>query len=785
MSSTDEFQARLLATFRIEAIEHLDSLGAGLLSLEQSDEPQPEVLEVVFRDAHSLKGAARAVGMVGIEQLCQAVEALLSDWKKGRYAPDRAAFDLLQRCVDQLRDLAEGPMDQPSMQTPVLLEELEAARGGASSAPATPAPPAPPPTTPTVEPRAITAPTPDPVVPATPSPEPAVPAAPSPEPPPAPTPGQVEHSAAPTAAPRGAPSTQPAARTPPKSAPSTVRIQVERLDELLLRIEGTVAAKLEATELSTELRELEARIQAIARKLGRPGTTPNATHLAAVRSDLEEVDEHAQRITRTANQHQRDLSRMVDSLLEDTKRLAMQPFQSLLDSYPRMLRDIARQEGKELVMRVDGGSVEIDKRILDELKDPLTHILRNAADHGIESPEERERQGKEPRGLIHVAIEQVDSSAVELRIEDDGKGLQIGRIRQVAVDRGFLDRDSANEADDHSIGRLVFESGLSSAPIVTDISGHGLGLAIVRQKVEQLGGRIDVASEPGEGTRFTIHLPLTLATFRGVLAEVDGRRFIVPGSAVERVVRVDQEGISTVESRETVVLDGRVIPMVRLEQVLELPRRSLPGVHQQYVQLLVLRRGDNLVGFGVDKVLHEQEVLVKPLGSKLTRVRNVSGASVLASGEVVPILNVPDMVASAEKIRAISKAKGQTERGKQRQRVLIAEDSITSRMLLKNILESAGYDVTTAVDGAEAFATLRSEDFDVLVSDVEMPRMNGFELTERVRADTRLAQLPVILVTALGSREHREQGIDVGANAYIVKSSFDHSNLLETVARFL
>ncbi len=767
MSSNDAFLARLLATFRIEAVEHLDSLGSGLLSLEQAEAPQPEVLEVVFRDAHSLKGASRAVGMVGMEQLCQAMEALLSLWKKGAYLPDQACFDLLQRCVDQLRELAEAPTDHVSMVTPRLIEELEAIR----LVPDTPGAPRPEP-----PPEPVEAPS-----------SPPAGAAPAPPPPPAPPPTA---PAPPPPAPRAAPAAPERSKAVPTTAPpragaATVRVQVERLDDLLLRIEGTVAAKLEALELLGELRELEAVTKTLVTRIGRPGETLSEAKLAAIRAQLEQLDSTTQRVARGAHQHQRNLSRMVDTLLEDTKRLAMQPFQSLLDSYPRMLRDIARQEGKELIMRVDGGNVEIDKRILDELRDPLTHILRNAADHGIEAPEERERQGKERRGLILVSIEQVDSSVVEVRIEDDGQGLQLERIRRVAADRGFLDREDLERADERAIGRLVFESGLSSAPIVTDISGHGLGLAIVRQKVEQLGGRIDVASEPGEGTRFTIRLPLTLATFRGVLAEVDGRRFIVPGSAVERVVRVNQDGISTVESRETVVLDGRVVPMVRLEQVLELPRRSLPGVHQPYVQLLVLRRGDSLVGFGVDQVLHEQEVLVKPLGNKLLRVRNVSGASVLASGEVVPILNVPDLVTSAERIRAVSKSRQSAGQEKKRHRVLIAEDSITSRMLLKNILESAGYEVTTAVDGAEAFASLREQDFDVLVSDVEMPRMDGFQLTEAVRADARLAPLPVILVTALGSREHRERGIDVGASAYIVKSSFDHSNLLETVERFL
>jgi two-component system chemotaxis sensor kinase CheA len=315
-----------------------------------------------------------------------------------------------------------------------------------------------------------------------------------------------------------------------------------------------------------------------------------------------------------------------------------------------------------------------------------------------------------------------------------------------------------------------------------------LGLAIVREKAEKLGGRVAVESRPHAGTTIRIILPISLATSRGILVETANRLFVVPTTRVERVARFKAEHVQTVEGRETLSLDGRAVALVRLAEVLGLPpaQRTRGSAEPAATPVILLGTGDQRVAFAVEAVLDEQEVLVKRLVKPLSRVRNIAGATVLASGQVAPILNVADLLESARKTAGVARVAASTKPAvAEAKTVLVVEDSITSRMLLKGILESAGYHVGTAVDGMEAFTTLRAEHYDLVVSDVEMPRMNGFDLTAKLRADPKLAELPVVLVTALETPEDRERGMDAGANAYLVKSSLDQSNLLEAVRRLV
>jgi two-component system chemotaxis sensor kinase CheA len=313
-------------------------------------------------------------------------------------------------------------------------------------------------------------------------------------------------------------------------------------------------------------------------------------------------------------------------------------------------------------------------------------------------------------------------------------------------------------------------------------------MAIVRAQTEKLGGRVSIESTPHLGTRLRMVLPLTMATFRGVLVSAADRVFVVPTVNVERVLRVKPQDIQTVENRQVVSLRGRAVSLARLDAVLELPPRPANGNDSALLHVIVLHGGEHRMALVVDQVLREEEVLVKPLRKPLVRVRNLAGVTVLGTGKTVPVLNVADLMLSARgqsaapaaAVAAINPTPPAPKR-----KVLVAEDSITSRMLLKGILEGAGFAVRTAVDGMDAFTALREDRFDLVVSDVEMPRMNGFDLTRRIRADKRMSELPIVLVSALESREQRERGIDAGASAYIIKSSFDQSNLLGAVQRLV
>ena len=498
---------------------------------------------------------------------------------------------------------------------------------------------------------------------------------------------------------------------------------------------------------------------------------------------MKTLEERLLRLSKFAAHDRRALAGMSDSLLHDVKEMHLLPFSSLLEIYPRFIRELAREQDKQVELLIQGGEIEIDRRTLEEMKDPLIHLLRNCIDHGIEQPAIRQDKGKSPHGTITVAIAQKDGGKIEIMVADDGAGIDAARVKAASCKLGLVSAEESEKLNEQEAQTLVFQSGISTSSIITDISGRGLGLAIVREKIERLGGVVVLESCQDNGTIFRITLPLMLATFRGVLVRIGEHCFVIPALNVERVTRVAQQNIQTVENRATISLGGLVIALVNLGDVLELPCKNATNQMTEQIVVVILGIGHKHVAFRVDEILGEQEVLVKTLGRQLARVRNIAGASVLGTGQVVAVLNVPDLLKSA--VRQVTSVTAETHEVAEKQSILVVEDSITSRTLLKNILESAGYRVTTAVDGVDAYMTLKTGTFDLIVSDVEMPRMDGFDLTAKVRADKQLGELPVVLVTALGSPEHRERGIDVGANAYIVKSSFDQSNLLEVVRRLI
>ncbi len=749
MSTRDEeFLHELRVIFKVEAAEHLQTITTGLLALEKTAGPaaQRELIATVFRAAHSLKGAARAADFSGIESGCQSLEDLFASWKRQELVASAADFDPVHRTLDAiaLALSATGPPgDAPAAVTGSPgVQPVSAADAGHPPRPA-----------------------------------PAVP---------------------PTAdADRIAPRTEPK----PSSSEDTVRISVAKLNARRVAAEEMLMAKLTTGQRADDLRELGRTLEAWRNEWAAVEPDTRVLRLAMDRpvpgldrvlgfcernlDHLKLLESRVAVLTQTADQDRLVIGKLVDDLLEDSKKLLLLPFATLAAAFPKLVRDLGRDLGKEVQLVIHGEEIELDKRILEEMKDPFIHLLRNCVDHGIEAPEARVRLGKPACGTITLTVSRVNGSQVEILISDDGAGLNTGKIKEAAVKRGLLPADDARKLDDAAARALVFQAEVSTCPMITHVSGRGLGLAIVREKAGKLGGTVFIGSQTGPGTCFRLSLPSLLATFRGVLIEAAQRVFVVPTTLVDQVARVRPGDIQTVEGRETIALNGRAVALVWLAHVLALAPAGASGDPGATIPLLVLGVGDQRVAFAVDAILDEQEVLVKTLHKPLTRVRNIAGATVLGSGRVVPILNGADLLKSARTSggRAARGATVVKPAGAATKSLLVAEDSITSRTLLKGILESAGYQVKTAVDGLEAFTLLRAERFDLVVSDVEMPRLNGFDLTARIRADKKLSELPVVLVTALESREDRERGIDVGANAYLVKSRFDQSNLLDAVRR--
>ncbi len=770
-----EFLKRLLATFQIEADEHLKNMSAGLLELEKSPAGgrQLEVLEMVFREAHSLKGAARAVNLAPIETVCQSLESLLAALKRREISLSPGLLDTLHQGVDGLGELLASARaeasDRTSSPVPELVRALDETLKQALSATG---------------------------------------------------PEHREEGGSRARDREPGPPSQEDAQRPTSwaekryGAAETVRIATSKLDPLVRQAEELVSVKLVLAQRAEELGQVGrgltgwekqwTKIQPDMRSVRRAladsgdgnGSEKKNGRLARLVEFLEwnhthwkSLESKIAMLEKAAERDHRSVGRTVDDLLDGMRTVAMLPFSALLEVFPKLVRDLSRQRGKEAELVIRGGEVEIDRRILETMKDPLIHLVRNCIDHGIEAPLERKTRHKPPHGTITLSTAPQNGNKAEIVVCDDGAGIDLKKVRAVAVKLGMVSAEEAEKLPDPAVISLIFQSGVSTSPIITDVSGRGLGLAIVREKVEELRGTLSVTTERGVGTTFRMVLPLTLATFRGLLVRVGERLFVLPAANVEKVVGVRREEIKTVENRETVPFGGRAISLVRLGEVLGLPRKGPPAAPTDLGCVVILDWSSKRIGFLVDEVLNVQEVLVKSLGKQLRRVRNVSGATVLGNGRVVPILNAPDLMQSAvERDAAAARpaAEGPPEReARKKKSILVAEDSITARTLLRNILDAAGYEVTTAVDGVDAFTKLREGQFDLVVSDVDMPRMSGFGLAAKIRSDTKLAETPVVLVTALESREDRERGIDAGANAYIVKSSFDQSNLLQVLQRLL
>ena len=588
---------------------------------------------------------------------------------------------------------------------------------------------------------------------------------------------------------------------PRRAATESVRVAVDKLDALLTQAGELAVTHLRVRQRQSELRSLRDEVDAARRewrntrglraslrRAGRP-----SRQLEAMLHVVEQAEQSSvallQRIDELSVQLGRDtaqlglVTRAVESEVMAVRLLPIATVSTLLE---RTLRDLIRSTGKEVQLIVEGADTEIDRKILELVRDPLMHLLRNAVDHGIEPPDVRVASGKPRVGTARLGAA-LHGGFVEIEMSDDGAGLDAGTLRASAVRKGLLSEDQASAMDDAAVMDIIFQPGFSTRTSVTELSGRGVGLDVVRQHIQQLNGQVWVTSQPGSGTHFTLRVPLTLATTRAVLVEDSGQLLALPIGLIERSARVREQHIASFENRRAVTVEGRPVPVVELASVLERPSHAARQP-DEWRPLVILQQGERRLAILADKLVGEQEIVVKHLGWPLRHVPNVSGAAVLGSGETVVILNPSDLLHNGTRLASAAPRSANANLAvtpRHVSRVLAVDDSLTTRTLMRSILEAAGYDVSVAADGLAALALLQGQSFDLVVSDVEMPRMNGFELTEAIRRDERMRQTPVILVTSLGGADHRERGVTAGADAYIVKAAFDQGQLLDAVSRLL
>lgn len=770
----EEFLKRLQTMFKIEAEEHVEALLSGLIELEKRSDidSSMDIIEIVFREAHSLKGAARSVERNDIESICQEMEGIFHLVKNKKLTLKAEHFDILHKTIDRISTLISSDKNVTILENRDYIKQLKLILNPDIQPQNT------------VEEKIVNL-----------ESEQATKEISSPI-------KNIEKEPEPFFSTDAVPpsekiTTDKIIERKPVSK-ETVRIQKDKLDPIFLEAEQLIQSKISIAQQLSELNDLRSLMDIWkedlekARKQKLYNTDSQKDTLFEDNSvRLVEIKDNLSSIIVDLDENQRVLGRMIDDHLESIKSLLMLPVSNILEGFPKLVRDLSRSQKKNVQLLISGESIEVNKRILEELKDPLIHIVRNCIDHGIKGESSDAEENSTTNGKINMDFSSPDGRNLEIIISDNGKGIDTDKVLSSAIKQGIISADESKSLTESEKLNLVFKSGISTSPMITDISGRGLGLAIVAEKVEKLGGRISIYSEQNVGTTFKITLPLTISTFRGVLVRSNNQLFFISSGNVSLVCRILKEKVKTIENRNTVEINGDILPLVDLGGVLKLNSQNAIKSHlnpidslQKYLQILVLESDSQRVAFSIDVLLDEHQILVKNMGKQLLKVKNISGVSVLGSGKVVPVLNVPELMDSA--ISESRKPKAIVEEKEEEvKRILVTEDSITSRTLIKEILESAGYYVDTAVDGLDGYIKAQAGNYDLFVSDVDMPRMNGFELTAKIRNDKNLSELPVILVTALGSKEDQEHGIDVGANAYIVKSSFEQSNLLETVNKLI
>ncbi len=791
----EELLQKLREAFQAEASERLGTIFANLALFEKcfAAPERISLIETLYRDAHSLKGAARAVNIVVVEHLCQPLESFLALLKEHNPEPGRDLLNLLydsagllekvvadpdrfatgagldeyQALTARLDAVAENGLVFLSEQSPPKVQ-AQIKSGGKSAEKVEKTENIPEVTEPSHSSKSVGIEIADP---------------------------EVEPAAVPVQS---------------QSTAENLRIDASKLDKLMLVSEEFISLKLVLQQHRVMLKDILLQFPAwekgwelIRNDIDSPGDFGIESGIYPQMVKFLEFNHkfvgnfrrQIQELERRVESEYRFQSSLVVDLLGRVRDVAMLPIATLFAPLSRMVRELARELGKQVDFSLFGETIEVDRRVLEEMKDPLIHILRNALDHGIEEPDIRAAALKPAVGKITCTVVQNNVGSIDITIVDDGQGIDRERLQEKALALKLI--SAGDGVSDAGLLDLIFHSGFSTSSIITELSGRGLGMAIVREKIENLGGWIRVTSETGCGSEFSMHLPVSMAISRGVLVQVAGRKFVLPSLKVERVLQVERVSLSRVEGSMTVVDEGRVLALVDLAAMLSLTSAVVdknPGSVDEVV-LVVVGHGEHCRALVVDEVIGEQEIQVKDLGKQLLKVKNIAGTTILGSGQVVPIIDVSDILNRSSAYLSDSRVadladenpasgfdSGLLEKGR---RLLVVDDSLTSRMLLQNILEAANYEVTTAVDGAAALACLKTEEFDLVVSDVEMPRMDGFALTENIRADAKLQDLPLILVTSLGSREDRERGVAAGANAYIVKGEFDQNNLLQVIERLL
>lgn len=766
MSGAPDFS--MLDLYQQEVETHGAAINEGLLALESRPDDKT-LIDNLMRAAHSLKGAARILGLEVVSSVAHAMEDVFVDVGKGKLILPDGSFDLMLRVNDFLVDSGQHSADDmPAWLEENLArsEELTAALQDLRQGKA-----------PAVAPSARKEPEPEapPVEETRPAAEPAPKAEKADAPPP--------------------PKAKDEKKKPEKangsSAEQVVRVSADNLNRLM----GLAAETLVETRQLEHFRDSLLRLKEAQTALN--SRLDQSQRLLETDSGREEFIQQWEHVRTAASVNLRAIRRQLDlfdtfsrrnTLLSDrlyreVLESRMRPFADGVQGFPRLVRDLAKTFGKKIHFEIEGKETPVDRDIIEKLDSPLNHILRNACDHGLELPDERKAAGKPEKGTLRL-LARHSAGMLIVEVRDDGRGIDLARLRGKIIEKELATSDMVQSLSDDEVLEFLFLPGFSTAGKVTEISGRGVGLDVVMTLMQEIGGQVRITTQLGEGTTFHLQLPITRSVIRALLVEIDGEPYAFPLSRINRTILLSMKDLRVIENRQYFDLEGQNVGLVSSRAALGLAGAT--STIAQHINIVVVNDRNNLYGVEVDKLTGETDLVVRPLDERLGKVPGVSAASLGEDGEPILILDVEDLVQSVDKLLAggevvQSRHVEQEQQEEQQRRVLVVDDSITVRETERQLLENAGYQVEVAVDGADGWNAVRLGEFDLVVSDVDMPRVNGYEFVSRIRGDARLERLPVIIVSYKDREEDRIKGMEAGADYYLTKSSFQDDTFISVV----
>ena len=796
--------------YKTSSSEHLQKLEADLMQLEKNPQ-DTEALESFLREAHTLKGDSRMLGLDEIEMLVHQIEDKVQEIKQGNNVITSEFCDRLYQGLDAVNHLAHTaitgePSEVKTVEILALLMGAESASGQSKVLRPERTEPA---STSSIN---------DDLFDSEPSEQPAAESSlfdddddlfdnqpviaestffdesddlfsQTPEP----------------VAESEIVKTEPIVKSV-KATPSvreqqidTIRVEPQKLDTLMTQASELTVTKLRISQQLSDLDQIlnlwsqwqkdtaenRSWVEQISRDLPKEQLQPLESWFDHTRQKLEFFSGSLDRLKVKANEDLTSLDAISERLESGIQGLRQLPLANIFNLFPRMVRDLAKQQAKEIELIIEGGDTKADKKILEEIKDPLLHLIRNAIDHGIETPQERMLAGKPTTAKIILRGYQSGNS-IGVTISDDGRGLNLEGIKHTALRRNLYSAAELDAMSAEQIRSLIFASGFSTKSEITELSGRGVGLDVVRANVERLKGSIQVTSTFGQGCQFAVRVNTSLATTKVILVEVEQTLYALPVEFIQTMLTIPQSAIFTIKDSPAINFKERSISLAWLRDLLQLPATQ-NNSSDHNLSCVVLGVNNEYFALIVDAFVDQQDIVLKPQSKLLKRVPNIAGATIIGNGEVCMILNPSDLLHSLRQgtWKNVAQDLNNRDRTEVKNKLLLVEDSIIIRTQMKRLLKDAGYDVTVAVDGLEGWQKINQENFDIVVSDVEMPRMSGLELTTQIRQHTAYQKLPIILVTTLASAEAKQRGIEAGANSYLTKGDFDQKILLDTLRQLL